>query len=65
MTDFFQTLAATLDLYLPWLLPTLETIELAAPAPVRVVICGALIGLLALRHRQAAAGAGRSHLVAL
>ena len=59
-----QDLVASLDRYLPWLLPTLEAIEGTVPVTVRLVICvPLLIWLALLRHRQAASD--RPHRVAL
>ena len=52
----FEDLFASLDLYLPWLLPTLETIELTFPATSRLLICVPLVVWFAvLRQRHATA----------
>ena len=60
-----QDLVAKIDLYLPWLLPTLEAIELTIPSTVRLLICVPLmVWLVALRQRHAASGASRFHRVA-
>ena len=59
-----QDLIANLDLYLPWLLPALETIEQTVPTTVRIVIGVLLTACLAvLRQRHAADR--RLHRVAL
>ncbi len=60
-----QDLIARLDLLLPWLLPTLETLEQAAPTTVRLPICAILtVWFAILRHRDSAA-ANQAHRVAL
>ena len=49
-----QDLVAGLDLSLPWLLPTLEAIELVFPLPVRLLACvPLLVWLTVLRRRHA------------
>ena len=61
-----QDLIANLDLYLPWLLPTLEAIELTIPSTARLLICVPLMTwLIVLRHRHSAAAVSRFHRVAL
>ncbi len=65
MIHFFQDLVASLDLHFPWLLPVLEGIEHAVPAPVRLLICGSLtLWIIFLRKRHAATTSGL-HLVLL
>ncbi len=49
-----QDIIATLDLDLPWLLPTLEAIEQTVPPTVRLLVCGLLLAwLTVLRIRNA------------
>ena len=49
-----QDLIAGLDLSLPWLLPTLETIELTVPSTVRLLLSvPLLIWFVVLRQRHA------------
>lgn len=60
----FQDLVANLDVYLPWLLPSLEAIEQLVPSSGRLLICVPLmIWLAVLRQRSALAAAGRYHQV--
>ncbi len=64
---YLQDLFAKLDLYLPWLLPTLETIEQTIPSTARIAVCAALLVWFAvLKHRDlASSGSGHLHSVAL
>ncbi len=62
--NFFQDVAASLDHYLPWLLPVLEGIEHTVPVPARLLICGSLMVWMAfLRRRHAASTATGFHQV--
>ncbi len=61
MTQILQDLIARLDLYLPWLLPTLETVEQTVPAVVRVTICALLVVWFALLRQRNATSAGHLH----
>ncbi len=64
--QIIQDFIAKLDLYLPWLLPTLETIEQAFPATARIAICAVLMaGFFFMRHRNLASSARHVHLAAL
>ncbi len=61
----FQDLVANLDVYLPWLLPSLEAIEQLVPASGRLLICVPLVVWLGvLRQRSVLAAASRTHRVA-
>ena len=52
----FQDFIASLDFYLPWLLPALNAFDQAVPATLRLVVCVPLmICLVVLRQRNAAA----------
>ncbi len=63
---FLQDLIANLDLYLPWLLPALESVEQALPSAARLPICIPLIVWLAfLRQRNAEHAATRLHRAVL
>ncbi len=57
-TALLQDLIANLDLHLPWLLPVMEAIELTVPSPVRLVICLALMGWLAVIKQRSATSTG-------
>lgn len=66
MTQILQNFVARLDLFLPWLLPSLETIEQTFPSMARNSICIVLIaGLILLRHRNLATAASHLHRAAL
>ncbi len=65
-STLIQELIASLDLYLPWLLPALETVEQTVPATVRFPIGVLLMVWVAvLRQRDPASAAGHLHRVAL
>ncbi len=64
--QILQNFIAKLDHTLPWLLPTLETIEYTFPATARIAMCAALMaGLVLLRHRSLASSASHGPLAAL
>ncbi|MCP3960797.1 MAG: hypothetical protein GY719_23380 [bacterium] len=58
-----QDLVTSLDLYLPWLLPTLETIELAVPSTARLLICVPLIAWFAVLRQRHATSPAQLHRV--
>ncbi len=60
MITALQDLIAKLDLYLPWLLPALETFEETIPATARVALC-ALLTVWFVMRRQRHAAASRLH----
>ena len=63
-STLIQDLIAKLDLYLPWLLPALETVEHTAPSTVRLALCAVLMVWFAvLRRDSAIAGGGVHHLI--
>lgn len=66
MITLLQEFVASLDQYLPWLLPAMEAIEHSVPLTARLLLCVPLMALVALvRQRDAASDASRLHRAAL
>ena len=64
MTQILQDLIARMDLYLPWLLPALETAEQTAPLAVRIPLCALLVAWFFVLRQRHSASASQLHCAA-
>ncbi|MEE8522949.1 MAG: hypothetical protein V3T72_03375 [Thermoanaerobaculia bacterium] len=53
-----QDILTVLDQYLPWLLPSMESIESAFPIQSRLLVCVLLVFWLVVMRQRAGAGTG-------
>lgn len=60
-SNLIQDLITKLDLYLPWLLPALETVEHTAPSAVRLALCAVLMVWFAVVRRDSAVSSSSVH----
>ena len=52
MSRFFDQIIATVDFKMPWILPSLETIEQTFPFPLRLLVAASLTILLVWSRRR-------------